>query len=131
MNQQSSTSTGPIAFTMERWYRAQPMLVGAIKLLGGTHTEEDVVAMLLAGRAGLWLGQECAAITEITQWPQFKEVNVFIAGGKMEGLQALKLPLENHARHHGCKRVVIRGRKGWERIHPDYKFIGIIIGKDV
>lgn len=123
--------TGPIMFTIQRWVKVRDMLLPAIEILEGTHTEEDIVAMLLAGRAGLWIGKDCAAVTEITQWPRFKEVNVFLAGGDMDGLKALKLPLENHARELGCERIVIRGRKGWERVHEDYRFVSIAICKDI
>jgi len=123
--------TAPVAFTICRWLKARDFLLEAIQRLDGTHTEEDIVAMLLSGRAGLWLNGACAAVTEIAQNGRLKEVNVLIAGGKMEDIVAMKPSLEQHAQKMNCDRVVIRGRKGWERVHPDYRLSGITLCKEV
>lgn len=118
-------------FTIEAWLHGRDFLLPAIALLRGTHTEEDVVASLLAGRMRLWLGREFAAVTEIIQQPRIKEMNVFIAGGNMDALVAMKDAFENHGREMGCDRVTIRGREGWRKVHPEYDLVGIIICKDL
>lgn len=123
--------TAPVVFTIKRWLQVRDLLLEAIARLNGTHTEEDIVAMLLAGRAGLWINGRCAAVTEIVQNGRIKEVNVLLGGGEMADLVAMKPSLEKHAQDMGCQRVVIRGRKGWERVHSDYALSGVSLYKDV
>lgn len=125
------TDARPLPFTLERWTQARAHITEAIARTNGTHTEEDVVAMLLAGRAGLWVGRECAAVTEIKDWGHFKEVNVFLAGGSMDGIVAMEPSLETHAVENGCRRIVIDGRKGWERVLPEYGVLSVKISKEV
>lgn len=121
----------PVVFTISWWIKVREFLLEAIERLDGTHTEEDIIAMLLAGRAGLWVNGAGAAITEIVQNGRIKEVNVLLAGGKMDDIVAMKPSLERHAQEMNCDRIVIRGRKGWERVHPDYRMSGIALCKDL
>ena len=113
------------------WIACREYLLPAIDTLHGTHTEDDIVAMLLAGRLRLWRGVDCALITEIVAFPRMKVMNTFLAGGDMQEIFAMKPLLEKAAKDAGCSRCVITGRKGWERMHSDYQFNSITLHKDL
>ena len=113
------------------WIACREHLLPAIDSLHGTHTEEDIVFMILAGKLRLWRGVECAFITEIVQFPRMKVMNTFLVGGDLTEILSMKPLLEKAAKEAGCARCVITGRKGWERIHPDYRFNSVTLHKDL
>lgn len=121
----------PVMFTVDVWLRVRDMLLPAIDILGGTHTETDVVAMLLAGKLNLWVSDTAAVITEIRHYPRLREISTFAAGGDMNGVLKLKLAIEQYGRDNGCRRSRIEGRKGWERVHTDYGFLSISLVKEL
>lgn len=121
----------PVAFTMERWLSAREMLLPAIERLGGTHTETDVVAMLMAGQLQFWLSETAAHITEFRQYPRLKEISTFVSGGDMESILQMKPDIERYGHNNGCTRARIEGRRGWERVHKDYDFLSVSLVKEI
>jgi len=107
------------------------MITPAIDRLGGTHTETDVVAMLLSGHMQLWDGGDAAIITEFIQYPRKRVISTFAAGGNKERLHDLKPHIEHYGRINGCQAARIIGRKGWEREHPDYSFESVSLTKEI
>ena len=116
---------------IQDWIACRDYLLPAIERLNGTHTEDDVVAMILAGRFRLWRGVDCAIVTEIVRFPRMKVMNTFLAGGDMKEILSMKPMIEGAAKDAGCSRCLITGRKGWERMHADYEFDNITLRKDI
>ena len=118
--------------TIQDWINVRDVLNPAIKRLGGTHTEEDVLSMILAKRLQLWTIRQSALITELVTYPRFTELSVFAAGGKKSDLMESKSYLEKHAKDIGCYRVKIEGRLGWKKVYesdPGYKFQSLTLTK--
>lgn len=93
-----------------------------IEMTCGTHTEDDIVFMIIGGRLKLWVGKTCAAVTEFQEYPRLKVLNVFLCGGEKnaaisEAVDFFPALLE-FARMNGCKRISCTGRKGWPSIFP-------------
>lgn len=108
------------------------MLCEAIEYTYGTHTEDDVVAMILGGKLTLWKTDKAACVTEFSQYPQMKILNVFIGGGDLEELIRIRDDLlVPFAEAHGCKRITGVGRPGWSRVLPGYTNGGISMYKDI
>lgn len=85
-------------------------------MCGGTHNEDDVFTLCLAGRMQLWTEGESAVVTEIVQFPRMKALTVFLASGKLEEVSVLMPQVEAFALKNGCTRLNgILARKGWER----------------
>jgi hypothetical protein len=108
------------------------MLLPAIAETNGTHTEDDVLVMLLAGKAKLWMGEKTAAITEFVTYPQMRVLNVWLAGGDLEELRKMEaeqfIPF---AREQGCKRITCGGRPGLSRVKSDWSRGGVFMYKDL
>lgn len=84
-------------------------------------TWSGVLDVLRANRAQLWIEGHSAMITEL--WAKDGEMDclhVWLAGGRLRELLALKPKVEHQAREWGCKRVTIAGRMGWGRVLKDY-----------
>lgn len=119
---------------IEEWIRVRSFLIPAIELLGGTHNETDVLAMVLAGRAKLWSLPNSALVTEICQYPRLKEVSIVVAGGNKDELIGMNQTLEDHAREMGCQRVRQSGRWGWRKWEGEqtgFRFLNTTIVKDI
>lgn len=99
--------------TTEDWERCVPMVADAIPALGGTHELPDIIRELLAGRLTLWAGQECFILTEINEYPQMRELNVFLAGGNLKEIASFDGKMTEYARYRGCRRITTTARKGF------------------
>ncbi len=105
---------------MQEWAQCRDAMLPAIEMTAGTHTEDDVLAMLVAGRMKLWRKGASACITEFIQYPQMKVINVFIAGGSLQEIAPLQIEIENYGRKNGCHRAALLAvREGWTRILGD------------
>ena len=76
---------------------------------------DDVVADLEARRAHLWVGENAALVTTITDYAQERVIECWLAGGDMKEILAMTPPIEDWARRVGCTQVQVMGRKGWVR----------------
>lgn len=79
-------------------------------------TLDEVIAELVAGRAQLWPGETAAMVTQCLDGPEGRVLHVWLAGGDLAGVMALKPGVEAWGRAMGCRKVTINGRAGWARI---------------
>ena len=98
---------------LARQYRKQ--IEAALAYASGTHTFDDIVAELEAGKVQIWPGHESVAITEIRTFPQLKVLNIVLAGGNLKALEVMMGPILDWGREQGCTRVMMLGRPGWAR----------------
>lgn len=88
----------------------------ALQHAGGTHTFDDVVASLNAGRMQLWPAERGCAVTEIVVYPQKKVLHVFLAAGDMDQILVGFDTVAAWAREQGCTAMTMSGRLGWQRV---------------
>jgi hypothetical protein len=93
-----------------------PLIESALEYGGGTHTVYDIARGVLEGQFQLWVAPNSVAVTEIVQHPQQKECTVFLCAGVIAEIEAVRPAIEDWAKKHGCARIVLTGRKGWERV---------------
>lgn len=96
-----------------RGYEKQ--ITNALEYAAHTYSFDDVCHSVSEGRLQFWPGPNSAIITEILEYPQYRALNYFLAGGVLPELQAMLPGVEEWARLQGCKRAILAGRKGWER----------------
>ncbi len=96
------------------WEEARRVL--PLAMMGG---EAVVVERLRAGRALLWLAEDAAGVTEITDAGRLR---VWGAGGDMRQLFGLLPGVEAWAKAMGCSVVEVLGRKGWQRALAPFGF---------
>lgn len=95
--------------------QARQYIEGALVYAKGSHTFDDVVAEVEAGGLQFWPGIGSAILTEIIEYPQYRVLNFFLAGGNRAELEAMYPLIEAWGRTQGCTRAAMLGRKGWER----------------
>lgn len=100
----------------------------------GDHTLESVHQSLRAGQRQLfvtWPGIETICITAIDIRANSKVLLILWKAGRlMPDWRDMLTACENWGRSVGCKACEIQGRKGWERLLPDYK-ASVLLRKDL
>lgn len=90
--------------------------VEAALLEGGeTHTFDDILAGIRSNRYQWWPGLNSFVVTEIMDYPRKRVCHVFLAGGELEEIRAIRTWVEEWAKSIGCSAATIYGRAGWER----------------
>lgn len=97
----------------------------------------DLLDQLRSGHRQLWIvwdGRQvlAAVMTRIVQLRSCRAVQITAAGGTaVERWKDLIVLIEDFARHEGCRKVVIEGRPGWERLFKDYRRTRVVIEREV
>lgn len=113
---------------MNDWPRCAVWLEPA---LDGTYGIDDVRADIDAGRAQLWPLERSAAVTRIHDCPKQSILRIWLAGGAMDDLLANMWKLEAFAREVGCTAIELEGRRGWERVMPDFELVSVTLRRSV
>lgn len=93
---------------------------------------------LITANAQLWslLGERgeatCAVITRVEHYHGTVFGVVWIAAGRgLEHTRVLLNAIEDWFRSMGCSRIELRGRRGWEKVLPDYEPVAVILRKEL
>ena len=89
--------------TVQEWAQCREALLPAIEMTQGTHTEDDVLSAILMGNMKLWRRNRSGLVTEFSQFPRMKVINVFLAGGDLEDIMPLQAEVENYGRKNGTQ----------------------------
>lgn len=92
----------------------------ALDLAGRTHEISDVVEAIRAGRMQCFSSDKAFVVTEIASYPRKKHMNVFLAVGELADVMSLQPQIAAFAREHGCKALVMSGRRGWSSVLPHH-----------
>lgn len=79
-----------------------------------------------------WQGTQALVVTWIGRYERCDVLEIQLcAGSGMHRWLHLLGELEGHARALGCKIIELRGRRGWERLLPEYEFRGVCLEKEL
>ena len=81
------------------------------------HTIEHLDALLLSGRARIWIGAGAAIVTELRAYPTgATAIHGLVAAGDLGEIVGTLIPkAEAWARSIGCAMAIIESRPGWAR----------------
>jgi hypothetical protein len=121
-----------------RWEPHREPMLKAITETHGTHTEDDVLAMILAGNLTLITSDKSAIVVETVKFPRLSALNVFLAGGNFADMIEHEPALLAEAQRRGCSRITGGGRTEWIAALRDrsdgfrgYKVGGAFVYKDI
>jgi hypothetical protein len=118
------------------WGQLEPLIKKVLKKHEKDFTIESIKEMLLKKEAQLWTsynGQiEAFVLTHIVIYPNHKICNILMCGGSnLNNWLEFMSNIGQWAKSIGCKSLRLRGRKGWIKKLPDFKFTKIIMEKDL
>ena len=103
------------------------MIESALAYGGGTHTFEDVVDLVLSGRAQLWPAPRGVAITEIIAYPRKRVLHCFLAAGEMDQILDMIDSAVEWGRTQSCTSLTLSGRSGWQRVLDKHGFKPVLV----
>jgi len=118
------------------WPYAAPFIKAAMAR-GRLGDFDGIAGSVQANRALLWIVWDgmrikAAVVTELTSANREKFCTIVACGGEDSGeWLPLISGLEKYAKAEGCKAMRIWGRKGWQRVLPDYKAASVLLEKEI
>jgi hypothetical protein len=104
----------------------------ALDLAGGVLTFDNVAARVEGGRYVMMANDDSCVLLDVVDWPNAREVHVFLGCGTQQGLDALDAPVTAFARVVGAKRITSYARKGFtHRMTPGWKHVSNIYAKEL
>jgi hypothetical protein len=120
----------------EFWPHVSPQIRAAMQR-GAIADFADVADAVLAGRALVWIAWDgvsikAAAVTQLSTVGDARFCTIVACGGKARSdWLPLLAGLERYAKAENCKAMRIFGRRGWERVLPDYKAARVLLEKEL
>jgi hypothetical protein len=75
----------------------------------------DIKENIRLGIFHIWGGKNSVIITYFTEYPRYKVLNILIGAGDYNELEKMLSSVEIFAKHYGCRKIFLGGRKGWSR----------------
>lgn len=124
----------PHSYAHAIWPLASPFIKRAMER--GIADFAEIEQLVLDGSALLWVATDgadilAAAVTQLYNANGKLSCHVNAIGGKdrKRWLSLMLDKIERHATAASCKSVISVGRKGWQRVRPDYNVRGIVLEK--
>jgi len=102
------------AVTPQTWAACRDWLLPALQAEDGD--EAALRAEIHSGRAQLWAGEGAAVVSQCVEASTGRSLHIWLAGGALAGVLALRPGIEAWARGLGCEAITIEGRTGWARV---------------
>jgi hypothetical protein len=112
--------------------RCWPWIAAAMERFGHTHEKEQLLELIQKNAAQLHPYPHSGLMTYIHNHPSgLRDGILWLAGGNLNELVRAKPLVEQWFKSEGCNRSCINGRRGWSKVFPDYKELGIALVKDL
>lgn len=95
--------------------RCRKWIEEALEYAGGTHLFEDIVAGIIEGKFQLWPASKSCLVTEISQYPRKRVLNIFLGGGDLDEIKSMQPDVIAWAKAQGCEDLTMTGRLGWTK----------------
>lgn len=118
----------------ELWPHVRSMVCAALDRtdLGAA---SDLDTDVMSGRALLWIVHDgsirCAVVTKLEATQRSKVCVIVAIGGNAGPNLALLSGIEQYAKAEGCDCVRWVGRKGWKRMLPEYREVGVVMERRI
>lgn len=118
----------------ELWPHVRPMVCAAFDRtdLGAA---SDLDTDVMSGRALLWIVHDgsiqCAVVTRLEITQRSKVCVIVAIGGVARSSLGLIAGIEKYANDEGCDCVRWVGRKGWKRMLPEYREVGVVMERRI
>lgn len=104
-----------LANTLAHIDRHHDRIDAALQYTDGTHTHDQLVAMVVSGRVSFWDLGDSFMMTEIIPYPSATHFHIFLAGGKLGTLVNMHPDVVKLAQALQCDKITLAGRPGWEK----------------
>lgn len=92
-----------------------PGIERALAKGGATHSVQDVLNEIEAGRAQLWIKGDALIVTQIINDPTARTLHFWLTTGSLDPVLKLHEEVKEWGRTMSCTRATLTGRRGWLR----------------
>lgn len=103
------------------------LIESALAYSGGTHEFDDVVEMVVSGKAQFWPAPRGVAITEIVAYARKRVLHCFLAAGDMDQIIDMIDSAVEWGRTQNCTALTLAGRFGWQRVLDKHGFKPVLV----
>jgi hypothetical protein len=97
---------------LERW---RDNIERSLAYTEGTHTFDDLVRLTITDHLLFFATDEAFAFMQKVTFPQYSNLNCFLAGGDLVALEARTEDMRAIAAALGCRYLTVTGRHGFQR----------------
>jgi hypothetical protein len=97
-------------------HRRLRQLEKALQLMGGTHSLNDILALIETGNMQSFTHGSSWALTQVFEMPRKKVCEIFLAMGEIGELKELHAQILAFARERGCTLIRATAREGWREV---------------
>jgi len=98
---------------------------------GGIYSIEDVENSSDVDTTQVWESDSFAFLTNIIETPAGKRLEIWLAGGDLQGILAMEPAVAEFAKQNDCVSVDLNGRLGWQKFLPEYKPHSVTLRKEL
>lgn len=102
--------------------RCREWLQAALDHGGNSHDVEHIEEGIRCNQFQAWFAEDAVLVTELIDYPNYRVVHVFLAGGSLETILQMRPDIERFGQHFGCKYLSINGRPGWARALKEFGY---------
>jgi hypothetical protein len=81
--------------------------------MGGLYLASDLISDVMAGKKQMFCLNDSIAVTQITNFPRAKVLDIIVVVGDVDELRELHERLMKFAEEVGCSVIQAYGRRGW------------------
>lgn len=100
---------------LQEFRRCEKWIQAALNHGGNTHDTRHVYEGILDEKFQFWATPDACMITELIDYPNYRVIHVWLAGGNLETILKMRPDIERFGQHFGCKHITINGRPGWAK----------------
>jgi len=91
----------------------------------------DINKLVEKGKLKIFQNKDGVLITHLVPYPKKKILSILLGAGTLDKVLSLVPKVEDYAKENGCTELIFAGRKGWEKVLPDWKFKNIMMKKSL
>ena len=91
----------------------------ALDFSGGTHTLDDMLDQIKAGKSQIWSNENACIVTEVNDSPRKRVLHFWLGTGELDAVIALSEEVLVWGKEQGCDMATMIGRRGWDKASPE------------
>ena len=113
------------------WHKVKDHIQASLDVMDQGFTLDDVLQKVNDGKAQWHIHNDCVLVTNVIDSPRGDVCTIWLSGGNMHAVKEAEKHVAKWAGDIGCTEMRYMGRKGWIKLNPEYREMGIVARKEL